>query len=116
MRLALTCLTGFGIVVCAASAQDGNSADEVRKGHDLAAVLCANCHVAASDQRFAPILDPPAAPFAEIAQRKDITADSLEKFMMTTHRGLDNPKGMPNPYLMDYQVKEVVAYLLSLRK
>jgi hypothetical protein len=36
--------------------------------------------------------------------------------MKTTHRGLDNPLGMPNPDLMDYQIKEIVAYFLSLYK
>ena len=35
--------------------------------------------------------------------------------MITTHRGLDNPAGMPNPELMDYQIKEIVAYMASLR-
>jgi len=35
--------------------------------------------------------------------------------MTTTHRGLDNPKGMPNPELMDFQIKEIVAYFLSLQ-
>ena len=43
-------------------------------------------------------------------------ADWLENFITTTHRGLDNPSGMPNPSLLDYQVKQVTAYLLSLRK
>jgi mono/diheme cytochrome c family protein len=93
-----------------------NTADDVRKGHDLAALVCANCHVAAADQRFTPVLNPPAPSFESIAQRSGTTAESLEKFMTTTHRGLDNPGGMPNPYLMDYQVKQVVAYMLSLRK
>ena len=36
--------------------------------------------------------------------------------MTTTHRGLDNPNGMPNAELLDYQVRQVTAYLLSLRK
>jgi mono/diheme cytochrome c family protein len=106
----------FWVSVAPASAQEAGSAAIVRKGHDLAAVVCANCHVAASDQRFPPVLNPPAPSFESIAQRPDTNADVLEKFMATTHRGLDNPKGMPNPYLMDYQVKEVVAYILSLRK
>ena len=97
-------------------AQQQNSASEVSKGHELAAIVCSNCHVAAADQRFPPILNPPAPSFASIAQRKDVTAESLAKFIATTHRGLDNPSGMPNPSLADYQVKEVVAYLLSLRK
>jgi cytochrome c1 len=99
-----------------ARAQEGNTANEVNKGHELAAIVCSNCHLAAADQRFPPILNPPAPSFTSIAQRKDVTAESLAKFITTTHRGLDNPSGMPNPSLADYQVKEVVAYLLSLRK
>ncbi len=78
--------------------------------------VCGNCHVAAPDQAHKPILNPPAPSFESIAQRADISADSLENFITTTHRGLDNPNGMPNLSLVDYQVKEVVAYILSLRK
>lgn len=103
-------VSGF---VSSAWAQD---ADEVRKGHDLAAIVCSNCHVAAADQRYTPILNPPAAPFVSIAERKDTTAKSLETFISTTHRGLDNPSGMPNPYLSAEQTQQVVAYILSLRK
>jgi hypothetical protein len=72
--------------------------------------------VAASDQRFMPVLQPPAPSFDSIAQRNDTNADSLRTFITTTHRGLDHPKGMPNPYLADYQITQVVAYILSLRK
>jgi mono/diheme cytochrome c family protein len=100
----------------AAFAQQPQSADDVSQGHQLAAMLCAQCHVAAADQRFMPDLNPPAPPFATIAQRPDLSADWLKTYLATTHRGIDNPKGMPNPYLADYQVKQVTAYLLSLRK
>jgi cytochrome c1 len=65
---------------------------------------------------LAPILNPPASPFASIVQRKDFTADWLRNFLTTTHRGLDEPNGMPNPYLVDYQIKQVIAYMMSLRK
>jgi hypothetical protein len=51
-----------------------------------------------------------------IAQRKDINAASLQDFLTTTHQGLDNPKGVPIPNLAKFQVKAIVAYLLSLRK
>jgi len=37
-------------------------------------------------------------------------------FMKNIHRGLDNPEGMPNPALLDYQIKKITAYILSLRK
>jgi len=91
-------------------------ADDVQKGHRLAVTLCGVCHVAAPDQRFAPELVSPAPSFASIVRRKEFNADSLMHFMTTTHRGLDNPAGMPNPELMDYQIKEIVAYMASLRK
>ena len=35
---------------------------------------------------------------------------------MWPHRALDNPKGMPNLSLANSQVKQVVAYMLSLRQ
>ncbi len=90
--------------------------DDISKGHFLAIMICSICHIAAADQPSLPIATPPAPPFESLAQRKDITAESLQKFMTTTHRGLNNPNGMPNPMLMDYQVKQIVAYFLSLRK
>ncbi len=106
----------FWMACCPAWAQEGNTADDVRKGHRLATIVCAICHVAAADQPYEPVLRPPAPSFASIAQRNDLDAAKLEKFIATTHRGLDEPSGMPNPELLGSQVKEVVAYLLSLRK
>ena len=116
MRRARGFLIILCIVSCQAWAQQGGGADDVRKGHELAIAVCANCHVAAPDQLERPILRPPAPSFAAIAARKTTTADSVEAFLTTTHKGLDNPKGMPNPMLLDSQVKQVAAYLMSLRK
>jgi len=111
-----TGLTVFWLTMCAATAQPADTAGDVDKGHYLAVRVCAVCHVAAPDQTNKPLLNPPASSFAAIMQRKDVTADWLENFIATTHRGLDNPKGMPNPDLAAYQVKQVVAYMMSLRK
>jgi mono/diheme cytochrome c family protein len=116
MRRTSTWLVVLWIGVCSAWGQDATPADNVRKGHQLAIMVCGNCHVAAPDQAHKPILNPPAPSFESIAQRTNISADWLEKFITTTHRDLDNPTGMPNLLLVDYQVKEVVAYLLSFRK
>jgi cytochrome c1 len=116
MRIASTWLVVFWMAVCSAWGQEGDTADDVSNGHHLAVMVCAICHVAAADQANLPILHPPAPSFESIAQRKDINADSLEKFLTTTHRNLDTLKGMANPDLADFQVKQVVAYLLSLRK
>ncbi len=104
------------IGVWSAWGQNASLAENVREGHRLAVMVCGTCHVAAPDQAHKPILNPPAPSFESIAERGDINPEWLEKFITTTHRGLDNPRGMPNPSLVDYQVKEVVAYLLSLRK
>jgi mono/diheme cytochrome c family protein len=106
-------VASLAFILCGpASAQE----DDVAKGHRLATLICSACHVAAPDQDFEPILRPPAPPFATIAQRSDLTADFLRTFLTTTHRDISNPKGMPNPQLLDYQVKEISAYILSLRK
>ncbi len=116
MRSALTGLVVVWLGACPAWGQEAQTTENLRKGHQLATMVCAYCHVAAPDQPYPPILTPPAPSFESIAQRKDVDAERLEKFLTTTHRGLDNPNGMPNPSLLDYQVKQVVAYLLSLRK
>lgn len=97
-----------------ALAQD--NVDEVAQGHHLATLICSPCHVAAKDQPFEPILRPPAPAFEALAQRRAVTEDFLRKFLTTTHRDIGNPNGMPNPQLLDDQVKQVSAYLLSLRK
>jgi mono/diheme cytochrome c family protein len=115
MRTAVTSLFAFALAVCSARSQEGPT-EEVRKGHQLAIILCANCHLAAPDQPSRPVLNPAAPSFQSLAQRRDLTSDALAKFITTTHRGLDHPNGMPNPSLADYQVKQVVAYLLSLRE
>jgi len=36
--------------------------------------------------------------------------------MKTTQRDIDNPKGTPNPQLLDSQIRQVVGYLMSIRK
>ena len=77
---------------------------------------CANCHIVARDQPFEPILRPPAQSFVSIAQRSTTNTDSLRTFLTTSHRDISNPRGMPNPQLVDSQIRQVTAYLLSLRK
>jgi cytochrome c1 len=114
IRVASALLVAFGVAGGSASAQE--APDEVEQGHHLATLICSPCHVAASDQPFEPILRPPAPSFSSIARRSSITNDSVQTFLATTHRDISNPTGMPNPQLLDYQVKQVAAYLMSLRK
>jgi mono/diheme cytochrome c family protein len=103
------------IVGGSAFAQDSTNADEARQGRHLATLLCISCHLVAPDQPYAPTLVPPAPTFQSIAQRKDATARSLTHFLKTTNQGVDNPNGMPNPNLADFQIRAIVSYILSLR-
>ena len=89
---------------------------DIQHGHRLALEICAYCHLAASDQEAGPFLQPPARSFASIAQGPDISADSLRVFLNTTHRSVGAKSGMPNPQLLNSQINQVAAYLLSLRK
>jgi mono/diheme cytochrome c family protein len=115
MRILPALLVACNVAACQAWAQDGNNADDVNKGHELAIRICSNCHVAARDQPYKPILQPPAPSFESLVQRANLTAESIAAFLATTHKGLDRPKGMPNPDLLDYQRKQVATYLMSLR-
>ncbi len=104
------------IAAWSAWGQAVSATDDVRKGRHLAILLCTACHIVAPEQPYEPTLDPPAPSFEAIAERRDVNAESLQHFLATTHQGLDNPNGMPNPGLADFQAKAIVAYLLSLRK
>ncbi len=117
MRLILTSLVFVLFFIGRGWGQSATqNAEDVQKGHDLAIHICAICHVTAPDQPYPPIRRPPAPSFATIARQKTFDAESLTRFMKTAHQGLDNPQGMPNPDLMDYQIKQIVAYFLSLYK
>ncbi len=91
------------------------NANDVQQGHALAISLCGICHVAAPDQPYKPKMKPPVPSFASIIRKKTFDAQSLTGFLVTTHRGLDNPRGMPNLNLTDVQIKQIVAYFLSLQ-
>jgi mono/diheme cytochrome c family protein len=112
IRVASALFVAFGVAGGSAWAQEP---DEVQQGHQLATLICSACHVAARDQPFEPILRPPAPSFESIARRSTTTNDAVQTFLTTTHRDISNPNGMPNPQLLDYQIKQVAAYLISLR-
>jgi mono/diheme cytochrome c family protein len=90
------------------------NANDVQQGHALAISLCGICHVAAPDQPYKPKMKP-SVPSCFDYSKKKFDAQSLTGFLVTTHRGLDNPRGMPNLNLTDVQIKQIVAYFLSLQ-
>jgi len=114
--IALLALGACSALAAAQTQQLNNLSDDVQNGHYLAVIICSNCHVASPDQSIEPVLQPPAPSLESIARRSTTTSETIRAFLTTTHRNISNPAGMPNPELLDFQMRQVVAYLLSLRK
>ena len=87
------------------------TADEqdVKRGRDLALLICTACHVVASDQPLPPRLVPPGPDFQLIANRPATTDKSLHQFLVVPHGR------MPGIPLADYLISPLVSYILSLR-
>ncbi|KAF2989551.1 Cytochrome c-552 [Methylocystis sp. MJC1] len=101
----------FGGVAARAGEESNPGAADARvaAGHKFALQVCAACHVVARDQTKRPILKPPAPRFLVLARRSSVTEAFLRGFLRTPHGK------MPNPELADFQIDEVVAYMLSLK-
>jgi mono/diheme cytochrome c family protein len=116
IRVSPTTFAIFTIFATAAWSQEVGIAKDLQQGHRLAKIICSNCHVASPDQEIEPILRPPAPSFESIAQREGIDADRIQTFLATTHRDINSGTGMPNPQLLDFQIRQLAVYLMSLRK
>jgi mono/diheme cytochrome c family protein len=113
---AFLAISAFSALATAQAQQASGAADDLQNGRYLADLICSICHVAGPDQSVEPVLRPPAPSFETIAQRSTTSADSIRTFLTTTHRDISNPAGMPNPELLDFQIRQVETYLLSLRE
>jgi mono/diheme cytochrome c family protein len=113
--ITLTWLLGVCSLTPRALSADKPADRAVERGHRIALHICTACHVVEATQEYPVLLDPPAPPFNEIAHRPDLTRASLRHFILTTHWDQETlPLTMPNPQLLDDQVNDVVAYILSL--
>ena len=108
---ALLSVVGAGLIGASCLAQPAS----VSEGHRLALLICASCHVVASDQEAPPILKNPGPSFVSIANGRGVTAESVRAFIRTTHSTTTPPFTMPNPQLADYQADAIVSYLVSLK-
>src|SRR3974390_2225371 len=117
LSFAFLAISAFSTLATAQAQQASSAAhDDVQKGRYLGGLICPICHVAGPDQSAEPVLRPPAPSFETIAQRSTTSADSIRTFLTTTHRDISNPAGMPNPELLDFQIRQLETYLLSLRE
>ncbi|MGD0634121.1 MAG: cytochrome c [Beijerinckiaceae bacterium] len=119
-KVSLALLLGIAIIGGPAAGQAQQHDNHGSPGLGLAVALnvCTSCHIVMPDQEFPPIFDGPPKPptFSEIANRPDVTEESLRNFISTTHSSMTMPVRMPNPELTDDQIKNVISFILSLRK
>jgi mono/diheme cytochrome c family protein len=112
----LTLLLGLCALSASALSADKSPRLAVERGHQIALHVCTACHVVEATQEYPVLLNPPAPPFSDIANRADLTRASLRHFIVTTHWDTKTlPLTMPNPELLDFQVTDVAAYIFSLR-
>jgi len=85
-------------------------------GRDMALLACTGCHVVAPNQPFKPInTGPPRPPdFKEIANRPSVTTTSLRRHLETLPAVPENSH-MPNLMLSSEELRDVVAFIVSLR-
>ena len=87
--------------------------DQVVAGRDFAQRVCGACHVVTAQRE--PVLSPPAPSFVVLAQRPSLTEQALRAFLGSNHGTMGPREAMPNPRLVDYQIDEIVAFMMSLK-
>jgi cytochrome c551/c552 len=115
--LALSAAVLCGLQAPGVSGAGVPATPEMARGEHIARLVCSSCHMVAVDQEYPPILNQATPSFAEIANRPGVTAQSLQRFITSTHWDVDRvPMSMPNPMLSKEQTQAVSRYILSLRK
>jgi mono/diheme cytochrome c family protein len=93
-------------MVVAAQAQD---AGDIQQGRQLALGICASCHAVRAGQTRPPLSTAPS--FDEIAETPGMNTAALSIWLTA-----QSHPTMPNFILSSQQVRDVSAYILSLRK
>jgi len=105
MQLQRTCATLFAVALLATGAA---RAQDVNAGREIAQRWCSNCHLV--DSRQPNSANDVAPSFQSIAQVNSTTQSSLTSFLSTPHWR------MPDFTLSRNEIRDVSAYILSLRK
>ena len=103
----LTVSAAFSAFIAAAAVQAQESGD-IHQGRQLALNVCASCHAVRAGQTRPPLTTAPS--FQEIADTPGMTAIALSIWL----KAQSHPT-MPNFVLSSQQVRDVSAYILSLR-
>lgn len=83
-------------------------AQNVDNGARIAHTWCTNCHVVDSHDKG--VKNDAAPTFPSVAQRKGMTAATIRVFLSTPHTK------MPDFSLTRTEIRDVSAYIMSLRK
>ena len=94
----------FVAAPCGAHAQ---TAGDAAKGHQYVQQICSECHTVEKGQRPSP--NGQAPNFETVAKTPGMTAIALTAVLRTPHRN------MPNIIIADDDLRNVVAYVLSLQ-
>jgi mono/diheme cytochrome c family protein len=106
MRPIIALLTFFALVAAPWEAR-AQLAGEPSKGRQYAQQICSDCHAIDTGQRPSPNAQAPT--FETIAKTPGMTAIALTAALRTPHRT------MPNVVIADDDLRNVVAYVLSLQ-
>jgi mono/diheme cytochrome c family protein len=101
-----------------AAAQDTTPPGDPDRGRELATAVCSACHVAPAgadeserdEPRSLPFPEGVPLPFEDIANTEGVTAAVLQAWLLSTH------PTMPDLVLTPQEIRDVVAYILSLRE
>lgn len=79
---------------------------DIEAGHEIAREACSDCHAVERDESISPIRG--ATPFQIVAETLGMNERALVAWMTTSH------PSMPNLMLESGELKDVVAYIVSL--
>lgn len=111
----LTLILSVAFASMARARAEKPNSDLVAAGRSFAQRVCGACHVVTAQSKETPLLSPPAPSFAVLAQRPLLTEQALREFLASNHAAMGPHEAMPNPRLVDYQIDEIAAFMMSLK-
>jgi mono/diheme cytochrome c family protein len=107
LSVAPACMAAAAFAIAGAVPGNAQSAGDAAKGRAFAQQICSECHNIEKGQRPSP--NGLAPNFETIARTPGLTAIALTAALRTSHRT------MPNIIIPDDDLRNVVAYVLSLQ-
>ena len=81
---------------------------DAEKGRQYASEVCSQCHAVRPGERQSPVAEAP--PFQAVADTSGMTSIALAAWFQSSH------PTMPNIQMSDAEMRDVIQYLLGLKK